>query len=558
MYRKEVIYMGLYKNGNRMGSAGFLKVENKERESRLHLKVQNVPLSINGRFPIRVYNGSDWKEINGITVQDGGGNWVENMSGNVEQPILQVMLPGGYMIKGQSRYASEAQVEEQGEEIQEQQEKRGLSGQRKAGEYEWQVQEGYEQQRQRRTEENERQMREPQEERERQQRRSPEENELPVREKQEGNEQRRQAEQVQEGYEQQRERRTEENERQMREPQEERERQQRRSPEENELPVREKQEGNEQRRQAEQVQEGYEQQRQKRENEQQMREQQEERERQIREPQEERGERMRRTPEESKWQPMGAEAGGELAEQPGQDSGAAQQWHPGNMAGYPALRSGTSRRNTKINYESMTETNVNTNETYRKTSAESRGIRERNTSKNTAVEGERKGNGEQYVKMPFDINVRRDVGVKQETKSPQTIIITEELPRRNLNNPDMTFQKTTEYHLKEDKWEQILDTYEQIHPYGDERVYVKIEPKDFVILQSKYQHLVNNSFLLHGFYNYRYIILGREQDYYLGVPGVFYEREKMVALMFGFEAFECPGGNVQAGEFGYYLRKVEL
>ena len=104
----------------------------------------------------------------------------------------------------------------------------------------------------------------------------------------------------------------------------------------------------------------------------------------------------------------------------------------------------------------------------------------------------------------------------------------------------------------------ILDSYEKIHPYGDERVYVKLEPKDFIILQSKYQHLVNNSFLLHGFYNYRYLILGKEQDYYLGVPGVFYEREKMVALMFGFEAFECSGGVARAGEFGYYLRKVEL
>ena len=119
-------------------------------------------------------------------------------------------------------------------------------------------------------------------------------------------------------------------------------------------------------------------------------------------------------------------------------------------------------------------------------------------------------------------------------------------------------QRQEAYSLKEDKWEQILESYEKIHPYGDERVYVKLEPKDFIILQAKYQHLVNNSFLLHGFYNYRYVILGKEQNYYLGVPGVFYEREKMVALMFGFEAFECPGGTAKAGEFGYYLRKVEL
>lgn len=112
--------------------------------------------------------------------------------------------------------------------------------------------------------------------------------------------------------------------------------------------------------------------------------------------------------------------------------------------------------------------------------------------------------------------------------------------------------------LYENKWEQLLTTYEQIHPYGDNRIYIKLEPKDFIVLRENYQHLVNNSFLLHGFYNYRYLILGREKDFYLGVPGVFYEREKMVALMFGFEAFECEGGGAEEGKFGYYLRKVEL
>lgn len=131
--------------------------------------------------------------------------------------------------------------------------------------------------------------------------------------------------------------------------------------------------------------------------------------------------------------------------------------------------------------------------------------------------------------------------------------------------------------LKENKWEQILDTYDRIHPYGDSRVYVKLAPKDFIILSSSCQHLVNNSFLLHGFYNYRYVILGKnenmceesssegyaasvqtEENYLLGVPGVYYEREKMVALMFGFEAFECEGGDPKPGDFGYYLRKVTL
>lgn len=140
-----------------------------------------------------------------------------------------------------------------------------------------------------------------------------------------------------------------------------------------------------------------------------------------------------------------------------------------------------------------------------------------------------------------------------------SLISQERAPQPNLINiRSKRVVKVDHTPLYEDKWEQLQSTYETIHPYGDNRVYVKLAPKDFVVLRENYQHLVNNSFLLHGFYNYRYLILGKEKNFYLGVPGVFYEREKMVALMFGFEAFECEGGNADEGKFGYYLRKVEI
>lgn len=147
--------------------------------------------------------------------------------------------------------------------------------------------------------------------------------------------------------------------------------------------------------------------------------------------------------------------------------------------------------------------------------------------------------------------------INDRKESPDSVLRAQDRAARNTSI-NITPAVTDSAPIYESKWEQLLATYEQIHPYGDSRVYVKLEPKDFVILPSGYQHLVNNSFLLHGFYNYRYLILGKEKDFYIGVPGVFYEREKMVALMFGFEAFECEGGNAQEGKFGYYLRKVEL
>lgn len=116
-----------------------------------------------------------------------------------------------------------------------------------------------------------------------------------------------------------------------------------------------------------------------------------------------------------------------------------------------------------------------------------------------------------------------------------------------------------------DKWEMLQSQYKRMHPFGDDREFVSIELKDFVVLGQRCQKLINNSFLLHGFYNYRHLILGKDcriggcgdMCFYLGVPGVFFEREKMVAVMFGFEGFECAGP-VEIGKFGYYLRSVEL
>lgn len=117
--------------------------------------------------------------------------------------------------------------------------------------------------------------------------------------------------------------------------------------------------------------------------------------------------------------------------------------------------------------------------------------------------------------------------------------------------------------LYEDKWKQLSFLYPHISPFHDERDYLSVGPGDFVVLQRGYHKLVNNSFLLHGYYNYEHLILARmtkrgEEHYYVGVPGNFYEREKQVAVMFGFESFECKKEPAQTGDFGYYMIRVEI
>lgn len=126
-------------------------------------------------------------------------------------------------------------------------------------------------------------------------------------------------------------------------------------------------------------------------------------------------------------------------------------------------------------------------------------------------------------------------------------------------------EKPIEEQIKpmEDKWPQLWAIYPHIRPFQDEREYLSIAPADFVLFTAASYRSVNNSFLLHGYYNYKHLILARVEKrgeifYYIGVPGNFYEREKQVAIMFGFESFECAEEPAQAGDFGYYMMRVEL
>ena len=120
-----------------------------------------------------------------------------------------------------------------------------------------------------------------------------------------------------------------------------------------------------------------------------------------------------------------------------------------------------------------------------------------------------------------------------------------------------------EFPLSRDKWEQLRRIYPKIHPFGDDREYLSVTPRDFIVMARQYQELVQNSFLLHGYYNYGHLILTKildknEERYYLGVPGAYYDKEKQAALMFGFEGFEAGTEKMEEGGFGYYMKRVEI
>lgn len=109
--------------------------------------------------------------------------------------------------------------------------------------------------------------------------------------------------------------------------------------------------------------------------------------------------------------------------------------------------------------------------------------------------------------------------------------------------------------------ERLEKTYQKVYPFGTDEEYFKIEAEDIYSLKKEYHMLRNNQFLLHGYYNYHYLILGKKKagqpGYWLGVPGIYHEREKMAARMYGFEKFEGARPGYQTGDLGYYLITAE-
>ena len=117
--------------------------------------------------------------------------------------------------------------------------------------------------------------------------------------------------------------------------------------------------------------------------------------------------------------------------------------------------------------------------------------------------------------------------------------------------------------FKEDKWSQLCAIYPHTRPFSDEREYLSFGLSDFVVLSGRHYKLVNNSFLLHGYYTHHYLILTRvvqrgNARYYIGVPGYLFENEKRTAIMFGFEGFECESEPASEGDFGFYLIPVDI
>ena len=106
-------------------------------------------------------------------------------------------------------------------------------------------------------------------------------------------------------------------------------------------------------------------------------------------------------------------------------------------------------------------------------------------------------------------------------------------------------------------YEQMMAQLPSMYPFEDDQVgaCVRLELQDIGRMPMSCWAYGSNSFLLHGYYCYRYLILAKlgSECYLLGVPGLWQHREQYMASMFGFREFRpVSRENYGNGAFGYW------
>ena len=115
------------------------------------------------------------------------------------------------------------------------------------------------------------------------------------------------------------------------------------------------------------------------------------------------------------------------------------------------------------------------------------------------------------------------------------------------------------------QWQRFTAAHPVFHPFDAdmEAWAVKMDLRDFKMMPKKFWCLANNSFLLHGYFNYRYVLFGymgeENKKWFVGVPGFFQNQEQLLAGIFGFPEFRTKQECLQkTGEFGYWYRYLDL
>ena len=156
--------------------------------------------------------------------------------------------------------------------------------------------------------------------------------------------------------------------------------------------------------------------------------------------------------------------------------------------------------------------------------------------------------GMQSGTQPADEQIRMQSGVQPADEEPEV----DEIPRILLPGESA------------DSYQEMLSTYPKVPLTTGSQIIdgVKIVPQDIGKLDMENWKLAVNSFLAHGYYKYQYLMLGKvkmnkAELRVIGVPGIFTNKERYLANMFGFRVFiPVQKTKILTGNFGYWVSEI--
>ena len=156
--------------------------------------------------------------------------------------------------------------------------------------------------------------------------------------------------------------------------------------------------------------------------------------------------------------------------------------------------------------------------------------------------------GMQSGTQPADEQIRMQPGIQPADEEPEV----DEIPRILLPGESA------------DSYQEMLSTYPKVPLTTGSQIIdgVKIVPQDIGKLDMENWKLAVNSFLAHGYYKYQYLMLGKvkmnkAELRVIGVPGIFTNKERYLANMFGFRVFiPVQKTKILTGNFGYWVSEI--
>lgn len=117
----------------------------------------------------------------------------------------------------------------------------------------------------------------------------------------------------------------------------------------------------------------------------------------------------------------------------------------------------------------------------------------------------------------------------------------------------------------EQLYKKLYSRADYVDAFDDDYFYdcIEVTPQMLSKLPLKDKEIINNSFLIHGYYNFHHLLFGRVCDnenntnYFIGVPGMYCNRERYMASMFGFSNFKkSHRSDYNNPYFGYWYQEI--